>query len=82
MGDGGWRRIDASDARHILTRVRLFGLSGQRFRGAFCAVRQGGEQREPLGHIRKVGALSAPPFLLYDPACLGGVSAARTRAAR
>ncbi len=82
MGDGGWRRIDAAAARHILTRGGLFELSGQRFMGAFCAVRQGGERREPLGHIRRGGASSAPSFLLYDPACLGGVSAARTRAQR
>ncbi len=82
MGDGGWRRIDASAAWHILTWVRLFGLSGQRFIGAFCAVRQGGEQWEPLGRIRKGGASSAPPFPLTNPICLGGVSAARTRAQR
>ncbi len=81
MGDGGWRRIDAAAARHILTRVGL-SVKGRRFIGAFCAVRQGGEQWEPLGRIRKGGASSAPPFPLTNPICLGGVSAARSRSPR
>ncbi len=34
MGDGGWRRIDAAAARHILTRVGL-SVKGRRFIGAF-----------------------------------------------
>ncbi len=34
MGDGGWRRIDAAAARHILTQVGLSVFSGGKARGA------------------------------------------------
>ena len=70
MGDGGWRRIDAAAARHILT---LLGSSAR------ASGRIGGVL---LGPIRKGGASSAPPFPFTNPLCLGGVSAARSRSAR
>ena len=69
MGDGGWRRIDAAAARHILT------LLSARASG-------GADHGAPLGPIRKGGASSAPPFSFTNPICLGGVSAARSRAPR
>ena len=51
MGDGGWRRIDAAAARHILT---------------LLSTRASGGAAGALGPIRKGGASSAPPFSLYE----------------
>ena len=67
MGDGGWRRIDAAAARHIL---RLL-----------CTRASGGTAAAPRPHTkgrRFIGA--ALPFTSRSVA--GGVSAARSRAAR
>ena len=50
MGDGGWRRIDAEAARHILTRVGLSAL-GTAHHGRLLS----GLTSQPSG-----GRLSAP----------------------
>ena len=46
MGDGGWRRIDAAAARHILTRV---GLSAGERSGAAGASRPHTKGRRFIG---------------------------------
>ena len=69
MGDGGWRRIDAAAARHILTLLSTRASGGERRRGA---------SRPHTKGRRFIGA--ALPFT--KPICLGGVSAARSRAPR
>ena len=68
MGDGGWRRIDAAAARHILTL-----LSPRASGGSAAAPRPHTKGRRSIG--------AALPFT--KPASVeGGVSAARSRAAR
>jgi len=63
MGDGGWRRIDAAAARHILTRVGLSVL-GTALHGRLLSGRaSGAEWRAPLGPIRKGGASA---LFLYE----------------
>ena len=83
MGDGGWRRIDAAAARHILTRVWTLGFSD----GASWApsLKRSGELSRAAGASRpytKGRRFIAPPFSFAKPICLGGVSAARSRSPR
>ena len=59
MGDGGWRRIDAAAARHILTRGRPSAL-GTALHGLSQAVgraeRSGGASRPHTKGRRFIGA--------------------------
>ncbi len=70
MGDGGWRRVDAAAARHILTRVGLSAFSGGGARGA------AGDSRPHTKGRRFVGA--ALPFTIRSVL----VASARPEAAR
>lgn len=82
MGDGGWRRIDAAAAWHILTRVGLSALETA-LHGRL--LKRSGELSGAAGASRpytKGRRFIAPPFSLAEPICLGGVSAARSRSPR
>jgi hypothetical protein len=54
MGDGGWRRIDAAPARHILTRVGPQALGTALHRLRPFPLRSRGRQRgqKPLAALR------------------------------
>ena len=67
MGDGGWRRIDAAAARHILTLL--------------SARASGGSAGAPRPHTKGRRFIGAA-LSFTNPLCLGGVSAARSRAPR
>ncbi len=82
MGDGGWRRIDAAAAWHILTRVGLSALATA-LHGRL--LKRSGELSRAAGASRpytKGRRFIASPFSLAEPIRLGGVSAARSRSPR
>ena len=68
MGDGGWRRIDAAAAWHILTRVGLSALATA-LHGRL--LKRSGELSRAAGDSRpytKGRRFIAPPFSLVRPA--------------